>query len=127
MKRLQLLFTAFLAVWISTTAALPAAGFADTPKATVCQTLGSGSDCQTTPANSVSLTHVIAVTVNVLSIAAGVAAVIMIMIGGFRYITSNGDSNTAKSARNTVLYSLIGIVIVVMAQIIVQFVLFRLK
>jgi hypothetical protein len=53
----------------------------------------------------------------------GVAAVIMIIIGGFRYITSSGDSASVNSAKNTILYAIIGLVIVALAQVIVRFVL----
>ena len=53
----------------------------------------------------------------------GVIAVIMIIIGGLRYITSGGDSNNTKGAKDTILYAIIGLVVVAMAQVIVKFVL----
>lgn len=52
----------------------------------------------------------------------GVASVLMIMVGGFKYITSQGDSNSINSAKNTILYAIIGLVIVAFAQVIVRFV-----
>ncbi len=64
-------------------------------------------------------------TVRILSFVVGVAAVIMMIIGGLKYITSNGDSNSITSAKNTVLYALIGIVIFLLSQAIVIFVLSR--
>lgn len=60
---------------------------------------------------------------NVLSIAVGILAVIMLIVGGFRFITSSGNPETIKSAKNTITYALIGLVIVALAQIIVNFVL----
>ncbi len=60
--------------------------------------------------------------INVISIIVAVAAVIMIIIGGFRYITSNGDSGAVSGAKNTILYAIIGLAIVALAQIIVRFV-----
>ena len=60
--------------------------------------------------------------INVLSAIVGVIAVIMIIIGGFRYITSGGAAEKVTSAKNTILYGLIGLVIVALAQIIVKFV-----
>ncbi len=60
--------------------------------------------------------------INILSFIVGVAAVIMIIIGGFKYVTSNGDANSITGAKNTILYAIIGLVIVAMAQVIVQFV-----
>jgi hypothetical protein len=47
----------------------------------------------------------------------------MIIIGGFRYITSGGKQESVTSAKNTILYAIIGLVIVALAQIIVRFVL----
>lgn len=61
--------------------------------------------------------------VNILSIIVGIAAVIMIIIGGFRYITSAGSAEKVTAAKNTILYALIGLVIVALSQVIVRFVL----
>jgi hypothetical protein len=55
----------------------------------------------------------------------GVVAVIMLIIGGFRYVTSNGDSSAITSAKNTILYSVVGIVVAASAFAIVNFVLGR--
>jgi hypothetical protein len=61
--------------------------------------------------------------VNVISAIVGVVAVIMIVVGGFKYITSGGDSNNVSGAKNTIIYAIIGLVIVALAQLIVHFVL----
>jgi hypothetical protein len=47
----------------------------------------------------------------------------MIVWGGLRYITSGGDSNKLSSAKNTIIYALIGLIIVALSQFIVRFVL----
>lgn len=65
----------------------------------------------------------IALIINIFSIVVGVVAVIMIIIGGLKYITSSGDSNNVTSAKNTILYAIIGLVVVALAQFIVKFVL----
>lgn len=59
----------------------------------------------------------------VISIIAGFAAVIMIMIGGVKYITSGGDSSSISSAKSTLIYALIGVIVVALAQFIVKYVL----
>jgi len=69
---------------------------------------------------------IIATVINILSLIVGVVSVIMIIIGGLKYITSAGDANSAKSAKDTILYAVIGLVVVAMAQVIVRFVLTRL-
>jgi len=73
-----------------------------------------------------SLNTLITNIVNVFSVIVGVIAVIMIIVGGFQYVTSNGDSGKISSARNTIIYALVGLVLVAVAQFIVQFVLNRL-
>jgi hypothetical protein len=62
-------------------------------------------------------------TINLLSVIVGVVAVIMIMVGGFRYITSGGSDTGVTSAKNTILYAIIGLIIVALAQLLVRFVL----
>jgi hypothetical protein len=61
--------------------------------------------------------------VNLFSVIVGIIAIIMIIYGGFRYITSGGDSGRVGNAKNTLIYAVIGLVIVALAQIIVRFVL----
>ena len=61
--------------------------------------------------------------VDVLLFVIGVAAVIMIIIGGLKYVTSNGDSAAVTSAKNTILYSVVGIIVALLAYAIVKFVL----
>ncbi len=51
----------------------------------------------------------------------GMIAVIMIVIGGIRYATANGDQSAIKSAKDTILYSVIGIVVAIFAFAIVNF------
>jgi hypothetical protein len=60
---------------------------------------------------------------DILSIVVGVAAIIMIIIGGFRYVLSGGDSNSTSGAKNTIIFAIVGLVIAVLAQVLVQFVL----
>lgn len=61
--------------------------------------------------------------INIISVLVGVVAVIMIIVGGFRYITSGGSTEKVTAAKNTILYALVGLIIVALAQVIVRFVL----
>ncbi len=87
----------------------------------------SGQNC--TPAQTQDATDkiqsIVTTVVNIFSIVVGIIAVIMIIFGGFKYITSGGDSGNITSAKNTIIYAIIGLVIVALAQFIVQFVLDR--
>ena len=60
--------------------------------------------------------------VNMLLFLLGAIAVIMIVIGGIRYTTSNGDSGNIKSAKDTILYAAVGLVVAILAYAIVNFV-----
>lgn len=53
----------------------------------------------------------------------GAVAVLMIIIGGLRYVTSNGDPAQLTGAKNTIMYAAIGLVIAAMANAVVNFVL----
>lgn len=66
---------------------------------------------------------IIKLIINIFSLIVGVIAVIMIIVGGLKYITSSGDSGNVTGAKNTILYAIVGLVIVALAQIIVRFVL----
>lgn len=72
-----------------------------------------------------SVNKIITTVINIFSLVVGVVSVIMIIIGGLKYITSGGDSNNVSGAKNTILYAIVGLVIVALAQIIVKFVLNR--
>ena len=61
--------------------------------------------------------------VDIFSIIIGIIAVIMIIYGGFKYITSGGDSGNVSGAKNTLIYAIIGLIIVALAQLIVKYVL----
>lgn len=52
----------------------------------------------------------------------GIVAVVVIIIGGISYMTSSGDAGKVKKAKDTILYGVIGLVIVVLAFAIVNFV-----
>lgn len=56
----------------------------------------------------------------------GIIAVTLIMVSGFRYITSGGDSQKIASAKNTLIGAIIGLVVIALAQTIITFVLSRL-
>ncbi len=60
--------------------------------------------------------------VNVFLFIIGAVSVIMIIYGGFKYVTSGGDSSGVTSAKNTILYAIIGLIIALLAYGILNFV-----
>jgi hypothetical protein len=106
------------------------------PKTPTCSTTGSyvnsgaalGSSTAVTCGGSAGVSNSAISTdarklVGLFSIIVGAVSVIMIIYGGFRYITSGGDSGRVGNAKNTLIYAIVGLVIVALAQVIVHFVL----
>ena len=56
---------------------------------------------------------------------AGIVAVLVIIIGGFWYATANGNQDRIKSGKNTIMYAVAGLVVIIMAAAITQFVINR--
>ena len=94
--------------------------------AAVCS--GSAADCAktgvgaTSDGTEVSVDQAAKTIVNVLLFIIGVVSVIMIVIGGLKYVTSNGNSNQVESAKNTILYAVMGLVVAIAAYAIVDLV-----
>lgn len=86
---------------------------------------GAGCDPTAGQAADTAVNNTVATVVNIFSFVVGVAAVVMVMFGGFRYITAGGDSGKINSAQQTIIYAIVGLVVVALAQIIVRFVLTR--
>ncbi len=95
--------------------------FADTKK----QVQDAVKDIDSDPNSNkgTKVTDVIRNVIGILSFLVGMIAVLMIVIAGFRFVTSNGDAGTVSSAKNTIIYAVIGIIITVMAYAIVNFIL----
>lgn len=86
------------------------------------QVLGGVKSVDSGDTDENSLSTGIKNIINIILYVAGAIAVVMIIIGGIRFVTSNGNPESVKAARNTVLYAAIGIVVILMAYAIVNFV-----
>ena len=101
-----------------------------TPNAPACQVragkkaAGANNDtsCGPNGDQQCTLGDRVAQVVNILLFIIGTISVIMIIIGGIRYTLSNGDASRIKSAKDTVLYAVIGLVVSLLAFVIVNFV-----
>lgn len=60
--------------------------------------------------------------INFFLILAALTAVVFLILGGFRYIFSQGDDDQAAQAKNTILYAVIGLLVIGLAAAIVRFV-----
>jgi hypothetical protein len=79
-----------------------------------------GSKCG---ASGTSLDALLSHIINIFSLVVGAVAVIMIIVGGFRYVISSGNDQAVSGAKNTIIFALVGLVIVALAQFVVHFVL----
>lgn len=107
-----------------------AAHAATDPNATTdCNSVTSGishgADCAkptNAPSNLFGANSIFVTITNILLFIIGAIAVIMLIIGGVRYVVSAGDQNAVTSAKNTILYAIIGIVVAFLAYAAVNFV-----
>jgi magnesium-transporting ATPase (P-type) len=86
-------------------------------------TIEGGAQTAQGNTSDIPLTTQIANITNTMLFAIGVVAVIMLIVGGFRYIFSGGNSQSVNAAKDTILYAVIGIVVAILAYAIVNFIL----
>ncbi len=72
--------------------------------------------------NATDINTVIQNVINVLLFIIGAASVIMLIIGGIRYVVSGGEQGAVTNAKNTILYAIVGIIVAILAYAAVQFV-----
>jgi cytochrome bd-type quinol oxidase subunit 2 len=85
-----------------------------------CQGVGllSGGGCSD---NGQQVTNVLGTIITIFSAIVGIIAVVMIIVAGLQFITSNGNPQNVSKARMSLIYAIVGIVIVIAAQTIVHF------
>lgn len=123
LRKIRVLVAAVMAIFVLAAPVVvmaQAAPATNSNKAAVCDGVAlTGGDCAADAEGNIS--GVVKGAINIFSVLVGIVSVIMIMVGGFKYITSQGDANSIGSAKNTILYAVVGLVVVALAQIIVQF------
>lgn len=100
----------------------------DAQKARTC--LGAGgvwSDNKCIQGGSITVEKSIKIIVNILTFIIGLGSVLVIVLAGFRMVTSNGDSNQVAQSRKAIIYAVVGIVVATAAYAIVNFILDALK
>lgn len=109
-------------------ASQPALAADDSAKSQACQgikqvTGGDVSSCTTGGSSTKDINDIIGTVVNLLTVVVGIAAVIMLIYGGMKFITSGGEASAVASAKKSIVFALVGLVVVGLAQLIVHFVL----
>jgi amino acid transporter len=72
------------------------------------------------PTKDTSLADLITTVINALLIFAGAVAVLFLIIGGFRYVVSAGNADQVEGAKKTILYAIVGLIIIFVAFVLVQ-------
>ena len=121
MKRLTTYILAF-AIAVFGTLAVVQPALAVDPNAETTKGLQAAGD-----SGSGSLSGSLRTISDILLFVLGAIAVIVIIIGGIRYATSGGDSGQVKSAKDTILYAVIGLVVAILAYAIVRFIIDNMK
>lgn len=82
-----------------------------------------GSDCDLVKDNRIDNNHETVTEPIMWAIwLLAIISIIVIIIGGFRYVTSQGNQQQLQSAKNTILYAVIGLVLAAVAGPIIQFI-----
>ena len=123
MKKILIILTAFLSLLIIAPSPSKAISISTCPGAVNNSTVCTDQ----TASGKNPIIKALKVVLNVLSFIAGIIAVIGLTTAGFRMIIGGGNSEQYNSSRNTVLFVIIGIAVVVLSQTIVIFVLDKLK
>ena len=128
MKKIKLYIMSLFAVagMFSLTLA-PATVLAGPAKDAVCEgtQFTTGATTCDTKGSEATVKGIITLAIRILQMIVGVISVFTIIIAGLGYITSAGDGAKTKTAKDRILYSAIGLMVVVLAEVIVQFVLNR--
>lgn len=88
-------------------------------------TLQNGADCSRGAGQQEDLfgqQGVFKTITDVMLFLIGAISVIMLIIGGIRYVISGGESSAVQSAKNTILYAIVGVVVAILAYAVVNFV-----
>lgn len=74
----------------------------------------------TSPTGSTSFGDLIVTVINALLLFAGAVAVLFLIVGGFRYVVSAGNPDQVEGAKKTILYAVLGLIIIFVAFLAVQ-------
>jgi len=111
---------------------LPALAATNSSKELICTQAGgeytpgtgdsNGACTNSSEAGFIGDGNIFETTTNALIFLVGAVSVIVLIIGGFRFVVSGGDANAVKGARDQILYAIVGIIVTTLAYAAVRFV-----
>lgn len=124
MKKIRTFITAFVLMAMGAFALVPAATVSAAGALDgVCANNGDTGVCEeNAKSENANTNDLVGNIVNTLLFIIGGISVVMVIVGGFLYVTSQGDSGSVSKAKNTVLYAIIGLIVAFLAYAIVNWV-----
>ena len=124
MKKILFAIVALMMMGFGTMAMVPERASAARAEDPLCSTitdtdLRQAAGCGDT---STEIDSPIRTVINILLYVVGILAVVMIIVSGLKMTMSAGDAGAVQKAKNTLIYSVIGLIIVILAYAIVNFV-----
>lgn len=125
MKIIQTILMTLSLVALFGFVAQPAIAANDESKQAACKAIGGTYDAGVCSAGGTmsSPQDIVSAVIQIFAWVVGAISVIMLIFAGLKYVTSGGDSNKIASAKNTIIYAVIGLILVVLSTVIVNFVL----
>jgi hypothetical protein len=115
------IFLSLVILLSSTFSALPGTVLAANAVDQACSGLNSLSSSNSCGTGQASVNNIVASVTKLISYIVGAVAVLVFIFAGFRFITSGGSKENINSARNMILYAIIGLAVAVLAQLIVHY------
>lgn len=124
MKKIQVIAVSFMISLIAVLGIpqmMPIAyAYSPVPDKAICDKAPDNPACVTNATDPVTGTKgVITRVSNVIAFAAAVIAVILIIFSGFRLVKSGGDSSKVAQARETIIYAIVGLIVIALSRAIV--------
>jgi len=91
----------------------------------VCAKEPETAICQDRNTTQNPVIRIIRIAANIVAFLTGIAAVIMIVLSGFVFVTSGGNPERTSNARRRLIYSLVGLIVVALSWTIITFLLNR--
>jgi Type IV secretion system pilin len=126
MNRIKNLFLAFVAtLTFAMPALVPVTAYAQSGSP-ISEGLKKGCEsvagtCTSDGDGEAGIKKIITGIIKLLTLVIGALAVFMVIFGGFKYLMSGGDSGKVTEAKNTILYALLGLAVVIFARALVSF------
>ncbi len=125
MKKTFIVALSVLALAFSVSALVPHAAHAAVDVFQSCSSNADTAVCKATGDKLFGANSIWTNIINTIIFVTGAVSVLMIVIGGLRYTLSGGDQGSVGSAKSTILYAVVGLIISLMGYTIVNFVLTR--